>query len=447
MKEEFIHFIWKNSLYKKDLSCTESGTEINVIDSGTHNRDSGPDFFNSRIQIGNTEWAGNVEIHINASDWYRHKHNLDHSYDNTILHVVVNNDSVVETASGIKPETFIIEWDMAMEQRYNDFLVNPEVIACGRYLHLLPAFVKRHWMSRMAVGRLEEKLDKLSEVLYVTGNDWDETFYRILSKYFGLKVNSDPFYLLSCQLPLKIIRKHLDNREQVEALLFGQAGMLEPGVFDSEIYDEYYIRLLKEYRLLRQKYSLKPVDPWMWKYHRLRPVNFPTIRISQLAGLLSSGHSLFSSLKSHINTDELVKIFSCTASSYWNNHYTFGKYKRGNKKQSGKVMSELLLINTLVPLLFLYGRYTGEDKYCNRAIEILDGVKPENNRITRQWSDTGINASSALESQGLIHLYNEYCKNRRCLDCQYGSKLICLGGDIDPANSYLLEEPGNKDRV
>ncbi|MCF8223160.1 MAG: DUF2851 family protein [Bacteroidales bacterium] len=445
MKEEFIHFIWKNSLYDEDNSCTESGTEVYVIDPGAYNRDSGPDFFNSRIRIGGTEWAGNVEIHINASDWYRHKHNLDHSYDNTILHVVVNNDREVKTASGHKPETFIISWDMLIEQRYNDFLVNPDVIACGSYLYLLPAFVKKHWMSRMAVERLEAKLDKLGEVLAQTGNDWDETFYRLLSRYFGLKTNAEPFYLLACQLPLKIVRKHADNREQVEALLFGQAGMLEPGAFESEIYDEYFIRLLKEYRVLRQKYSLKPIDHWMWKYHRLRPVNFPTIRISQLAGLLTSGRSLFSGLKSCSSVDELEKLFSCTASPYWNNHYTFGKYKRGKEKRSGKIISDLLLINTLIPLLFLYGRYTGKDKYCNRAVGLLDSISPENNRITRQWKDAGISASSALESQGLIHLRNEYCKNRRCLDCQYGSKLICLGRDIDPGKQYLLEEPGVKD--
>jgi len=439
MKEEFLHFIWKNRLFGQDSPETITGRKLVVIDPGTYNRDAGPDFFNSRIKVGKTEWAGNVEIHVNASDWNRHRHNLDHSYDNVILHVVVNNDIEIKTASGLVPETYILTWESVVEDRYNDFLNDPNVIACSDYLYKIPRFTLRHWISRMAIERLEDKIDKLEEALKATNNDWDETFYRLLARYFGLKVNADPFFLLACQLPLKIIRKHADNRMQVESLMYGQAGMLEPGVFENEIYDEYYSTLLKEYRVLQKKYSLKPLDPWLWKYHRLRPLNFPTVRISQLAGLLCSGKSLFGLIKDSKSLDEMGIVFKSEASEYWNNHFVFGTYKKGRVKKTGDTMLDLLLINTIIPVLFLYGKETGGNKYCARATDMLDSIAPEDNRITREWARAGIIACSALETQGLLHLRETYCKNRLCLHCQCGSKLISLGKNIDPETCYLLE--------
>ncbi|MDT8400057.1 MAG: DUF2851 family protein [Bacteroidales bacterium] len=444
MKEEFLHFIWKNSLFENAELLTCEGKTLHVIDPGAYNRDSGPDFFSSRIRLDETEWAGNVEIHINASDWYRHKHHLDHGFDNVILHVVANNDTGVLTASGREPATFVITWQDGVEERYNNYVNNTHVIACSADLASLPVFSQRHWISRMAIERLEGKINKIKETLRATNNDWDETLYRLLSRYFGLKVNSEPFYLLSCNLPLKIIRKHADNRLQVESLLYGQAGMLEPGVFKSEIYDEYFTALVKEYKVLRRKYSLKPIDPWMWKYHRLRPANFPTIRISQLAGLLCSGRSLFAIVKDSKNLSGLKGLFMCEASSYWNRHYVFGAYKGGRVKKTGTTFINLLLINTVIPLLFLYGKETGNEEASARATDLLDSIEPEENRVTREWAAAGITVSSALESQGLIHLRETYCKNRLCLDCQYGSKLISLGKNIDSEDKYLLEEPWKK---
>ena len=442
MKEEFLHFIWKNGLFEKADLKTNTGIPLLVLEPGTYNRDSGPDFFNSRIRLGETEWAGNVEVHINASDWYRHNHHNDHSYDNVILHVVANNDIIAKTTSGFEPDIYVIKWKKEVEDRYNQYLNNPRVIACSSEIGALPRFFRKHWLSRMAVERLEGKMVRIEENLRSTNNDWDETLYRLLTRSFGMKVNSDPFYLLSCHTPLKIIRKHADDRLQVESLLFGQAGMLEPGAFETEIYDEYYSVLLKEYRILSRKYRLKPIDHWMWKFHRLRPVNFPTIRISQLAGLLCSGRSLFGMVKDSTNIEELTGVFRCKASDYWTNHFTFGSYKKGKVKKAGNTMINLLLINTIIPLLFLYGKETGNIKYCERATDLLGSIKPENNRITREWADAGIEAGSALESQGLIHLRELYCKNRLCLDCQYGSKLISLGSKINSGERYLLEEPG-----
>jgi len=439
MKEEFLHFIWKNRLFGEVPPVTISGYQLEIIEPGDYNRDAGPDFFNSRIKLGQTEWAGNVEMHINASDWFRHRHNLDHGYDNVILHVVVNNDLEVKTASGLIPETYIISWDKNVEERYLDLLNNSCVIACRDIIRQIPPFSIRHWISRIAIERIEEKITRLREVLKSTGNNWDETLYRLLARYFGLKVNSAPFYLLACHLPLRIIRKHADNRLQVECLFYGQAGMLEPGVFENEILDDYYLDLQKEYKVLRQKYSLRPVDSWLWKYHRLRPANFPTIRISQLAGLLCTGKSMFSEVKSCRSIDELSRLFISQASDYWNNHYVFGHYKRGRVKKTGGIMLNLLLINMVIPLLFLYGRETGKHEYCTAAADLLDEIPPEENRIIREWFEAGIIPCSALESQGLLHLREKYCKNRLCLHCQCGSKLISLGQDINPQSRYLLE--------
>lgn len=440
MKEEFLHFIWKNRLFERAELQTASGEPLVVIDPGTYNRDSGPDFFNARIRMGGTAWAGNVEIHINASDWFRHKHHLDHSFDNVILHVVVNDDTGVVTASGQEAPTFVLTWQAEVEERYNRYLKNPRVIACSDDIGAIPAFSLRHWISRMAVERLEGKIKKIKEILQATGNDWDETLYRLLSRYFGLKVNSDPFFLLACHTPLKLIRKHADNRLQVESLLYGQAGMLEPGVFEKEIYDEYYSALLKEYRILRAKYRLKPMDPWMWKYHRLRPLNFPTIRISQLAGLLCSETSLFGMVKECKTPSGMRDLFMCEASEYWNRHFIFGTCKKGKVKKTGRTFINLLLINTVIPLLFLYAKESGKSEYTSIATDLLDGIEPEENRVTREWEAAGIMANSALESQGLIHLREVYCKNRLCLDCHCGSKLISLGKDIYSEGNYLLEE-------
>ncbi|MDZ7737578.1 MAG: DUF2851 family protein [Bacteroidales bacterium] len=352
MREEFLHFIWKNRLFGTEHLYTREGRTLVVIDPGDYNRNAGPDFFNSRLRVGETIWAGNVEVHINASDWYSHRHHLDHAYDNVILHVVANYDAAVESAGGTVPDTFIISWEARVEEKYNEYLNNPDIIACRNDLDKIPGFTQRHCISRMAAERLEVKTRRIKETLNSTNNDWDETLYRLLAKYFGMKVNAGPFYLLSLNLPLRIIRRHADKRLQVEALMYGQAGMLEPGAFDREIYDEYYCSLLAEYRLLRQKYSLKPAESWMWKFHRLRPLNFPTIRISQLAGIMSTGRSLFGMMKSCAGTAELREVFTSAASAYWNDHYIFGSYKKGKEKRTGSMMVNMLLINTIIPMLY-----------------------------------------------------------------------------------------------
>lgn len=441
MKEEFLHFVWKNRLFKSTVFKTIKGEEIDIIDPGSYNRDSGPDFFNSRIKIGDTEWAGNVEIHINSSDWIKHHHNSDNAYNNVILHVVARHDREINTASGICPETVIIDWPEEVHKKYEEYLYNPGVIACSNDLDNIDKFTQKHWINSMAVQRLIGKATVIRPILSATKNNWEETLYRLFCKYYGANTNSEPFYLLACSMPLKIIRKHSDNRFQIEALLFGQAGMLMEGLFGDDVYDEYYFKLKKEYIILRKKYSLKPLDGFLWKFHRMRPANFPTLRISQLAGLLSKNESMFSFIREAKSADHLMKGLEAESSEYWKTHFTFGHSRRGNPKRTGRTQLELLIINTVIPLVFLYGQINDDQYYRDLAVDLLDSIKPENNRIIRQWKESGIIAVSAMDTQGLIHLRNSLCKNRLCLNCQIGTKLISLGKEINIETNYSLEEP------
>ncbi|MGE5349394.1 MAG: DUF2851 family protein, partial [Actinomycetota bacterium] len=287
MKEEFLHWLWKNLFYDGASLCDREAGPIEVINPGVYNRDSGPDFFNTRLIIGGTEWAGNTEIHIDASDWYRHGHHTDHAYDNVILHIVYNEDTDVYTASGRRLITARPGFDTALWDNYLDFVNNPLSLPCSGLIGMIDGFRVRHWLWSVGVERLERKSEEVREILAKTGNDWEETLYRLVSRYFGFRVNTDPFEMLATRLPLKVIRKHSDNLMQAEALLFGTAGLLDEALFREAVSDVYFLLLAREYRILRSKYSLQPVDGWLWKFHRLRPANFPTVRLSQLAALLT----------------------------------------------------------------------------------------------------------------------------------------------------------------
>ena len=441
MKEEFLHFVWKNKLFDSHTFSSLSGELVEVIDPGTYNRDSGPDFFNSRIKVGNTIWAGNIEIHLKSSEWISHGHQDDHAYDNVILHVVHLYDREVMTASGIIPDTAILKWNDSIYGKYQELLENPETIACNKYIHLLELFSVRHWIHTLAVERLKRKTEIMKPVLVDTSNDWEETLYRLLAMYFGMNVNSEPFKRLATILPLKLIRKHADNLLQVEALLFGQAGMLEEGLIKEALSDDYYLLLIREYEILKSKYSLKPMDGWLWKFHRMRQINFPTLRISQLASLMSSGVPLFSKVKQCKSIKSLRSLFRAESSSYWKDHYMFGRFRKGVPKRTGDMMIDLLLLNTVIPLLFLYGMENNLQVFCDDAIDIADSIPPERNRVTREWEKLGIEASTAFESQGLLELKDRHCKLRACLNCHIGSNLIILGKDFEPGRELSLEEP------
>ena len=439
MKEEFLHYLWKYGLYEPDELFDNEQNKIHVIHPGEYNRDAGPDFFNARIRINGTEWAGNIEIHMRASHFNNHGHNLDPAFDNVILHLVAVNDKRVFNSKGEEVLTTTLVFDTRLYEKYLDLINNPFIIACQSEVKELDPLFVRHWLGSLVVERLQEKSDKLLKIFYETGNDWEETFYRLLSRYFGFRVNTEPFEMLATALPFRIIRKHTDNRFQIEALLFGTAGLLEEGLFRGALKDSYYIDLIREYKILSVKYSLQPIHGWLWKFARLRPANFPTVRLSQLAAMLSETGGLFSRTIEATGLRQLKNMLEVTASGYWDNHYVFGKKSRSCPKSTGSQAADILLINAVIPLLFVYGRSRDINHVCERALSFLDEIGSEDNSITGEWKKIGIQAESAFYSQALIRLRNSYCKKRRCLECRIGARLISLGKTFKKQDQLILE--------
>jgi hypothetical protein len=439
MKEEFLHYLWKYSLYDQDSLVDNENNKIVVINPGEYNHDSGPDFFNARILIAGTEWAGNVEIHKKASCFDNHGHDRDHTFDNVILHVVAENDKKVFNSKGEELLTVEIKYDQIFYEKYSDLINNPCVIACQNEIERLDSFYIRHWLHSLLVERLQQKSDSIMKIFSQTGNDWDETFYRILTRYFGFRVNTEPFEMLASALPFRIIRKHSDNRFQIEAMLFGTAGMLEEGLFKEAVSDKYYIDLIKEYKILSAKYSIMPIHGWLWKFCRLRPVNFPTVRISQLSALLSTAGGLFSKTLEAADISQLKDLFEVSASSYWDDHYVFGKKSKKVSKNTGTQATEIFLINAVVPLMFIYGRFHDNHDVCEKALAFLEEIDAETNSVTRDWESAGIKVESAFYTQALLQLTDEYCKKRRCLECRIGCKLISLGKTLINENELMLE--------
>ena len=439
MKEEFLHYLWKYSLYDPEKLIDDQGNLITVLSPGEYNRDAGPDFFNARLVIDGTEWAGNIEIHIRASDFDIHRHNSNPAYDNVILHLVAEKDKMVYNSKGEELLTSVLNYDPLLYGKYLDLVNNPAAIACDGEIEKIDPFFIRQWVGAVTIERLEQKSGYINKVFGMTGNDWEETFYRLLSRYFGFRVNTGPFEMLAATLPFRIIRKHSDNRFAVEALLYGTAGMLEEGMFREAVSDRYYADLIKEFRVLSAKYSIKPIHGWLWKFSKLRPANFPTIRISQLACMLSAAGGLFSRTIEAGTISQMRDLFGVTASAYWDNHFVFGKEARAYPKTTGTQATDILLINAVLPLIFVYGRYHDSDNICERAIMFLEELEPEVNLITREWQAAGVTADSAFISQGLIELRNSYCRKRRCLDCAIGNRLIVSGISLKRQQDLILE--------
>lgn len=440
MKEEFLHFLWKYGLYDRERLLDYEGNKITVINPGEYNRDAGPDFFNARISIDGTLWAGNVEIHTRSSHFDTHGHQDDPMFDNVILHVVAENDRKVFNSRSEELLTAELVFDSSLHEKYISLVNNPCIIACQSEIMDFDNTLFQHWLNALVVERIQYKSEMILSIFSVTGNDWDETFYRALSRYFGFRVNTEPFEMLARAIPFRIIRKHADNRFQIESLLYGTSGMLQEGLFKEAISDKYYKDLIKEYIILSSKYSLQPLNGWIWKFSRLRPANFPTIRISQLAGMLSVTGGLFSKLLDVMDIKHLKELFEVSASPYWDDHFVFGSKRRGRSKKTGTQATDIFLINAVVPLLFIYGKSRGLSEYSERAISFLDQIKAEQNSIINEWAVVGIKAESSLCSQALIQLRDQYCRKRRCLDCRVGYRLISSGTKLKE-NSELLLEP------
>jgi len=439
MKEEFLHYLWKYRLYKQDSLYDSEGNKIIIISPGEYNRDSGPDFFNARISIAGIEWAGNVEIHIRSSHFNIHGHQTDPAFNNVILHVVAENDKKIFNSRGEELLTVELIFDLDLYDKYTSLVNDPYIIACQDEIIKLDNTYILNWLNSLLIERFQKKSELIQKILSETKNDWEETFYRLLTRYFGFRVNTEPFEMLATALPLRVIRKHADNRFQVEALLFGTAGMLQEGLFKEALDDCYYKELIKEYRVLSAKYSLSQIHGWIWKFSRLRPVNFPTIRISQLSAILCIAGALFSKVLEAEKICQIKEIFEVSASSYWDDHFVFGKRCKNVSKHTGSLATDIFLINAVIPVIFEYGRSRDLQNICERALMFLENIPYEINSITKEWERTGIVFSSAFHSQALIQLRNDYCKKRKCLDCRIGNKIISFGNKLKDHKELLLE--------
>ncbi|MCD6596239.1 MAG: DUF2851 family protein [Bacteroidales bacterium] len=421
MSEEFLHFLWKNQLFEKDSLRTASGEKILIVDVGEKNYDSGPDFFNAKIEIEGLLWVGNVEIHIKSSDWNRHKHNLDPAYDNVILHVVAENDKETVGTNGRNIPVLEIEVAEEYHEKYRQMMSSRLWIPCQQELFKIDPFRIKFWLGKILVERLKDKTGQFFALLEHNNNNWEESFYQGLAKSFGFKVNSLQFERLARSLPLKYLLQHKDNLFQLEALLFGQAGLLSEDLFG----DEYYQGLKKEYEFFRKKFELKPLEKHIWRFMRMRPLNFPTIRIAQFASMIhhSSGN-LFSACMEAESHETLMEVFNFQVSPYWGNHYQFNKESINISKNMGLDAKYSILINTIIPFLFMFGEQKGRNDLKERSVKFLEEIPPEKNKLIRQWAEAGIQSDNAFYTQSLIQLRNSYCKYKRCLDCEIGNQII-----------------------
>tara|TARA_R100001369_G_scaffold11109_1_gene24424 strand:- start:13463 stop:14749 length:1287 start_codon:yes stop_codon:yes gene_type:complete len=424
MQEDFLHYLWKFKKFDhKDIKTT-SNLSLSIITYGEHNLNSGPDFFNAKIKIGDQIWAGNVEIHLKASDWYVHRHEIDSAYDNVILHVVWEEDIEIFRKDNSNIPTLVLKQlvDQNAISSYKDLLQqgSSRWINCERDFGDFDGFIVENWLERVYFERLQSKSLKILELLKRSENNWEEVFYKVLLKSFGSKVNGDAFESIADNTQFNLIRKIGKSPLQLEAMLFGQARLLD----DPIIEDIYYRSLQQEYTYLKQKYRLENSHIQPPKYFRLRPDNFPNIRLSQFATLYSSNSQLFSKIIQSNSKEEIYDLLNTETSEFWNTHYTFSKtHKRRSKKLSRNFL-DLIIINTIVPLKFCYLQTIGDFDESN-ILGIIQDLLPETNSIIDRYEKLRPNtAKNAMLSQGLLQLKQEYCDKNACLKCALGSKLI-----------------------
>jgi len=417
--EDLLQFIWQHQFLEKiDELQTIEGESVQVIHSGRLNIDGGPDFLNAQIQIGSTKWAGNVELHLKSSDWMKHKHDDNPAYNKLILHVVYEHDTFVELnfptleiKNHIRP---------TLLERYEELMRIDKEIPCQSLLKDIGKLRKTHMLERVLIERLERKTQDVKTLLAQTNQHWEEVFYILVARNFGLKINQEPFQKIAENTPSKLFAKHKNNLRQIEAILFGQAGFLQ-----QEHNDAYFIELLKEYSFLQKLYSLKNIPLHRINFLRLRPANFPTIRLAQFSKLLHQSSHLLSKVLETSELKKVITFFDVEASEYWDNHYTFGKVSdQIIKKKLGKNFIELLMINTVIPLLFIYGKEKGENQFCNRAMSWLEELKPEKNSITKTMHSIGFELENAKDSQALLELKTNYCDSKQCLQCRIGYAIM-----------------------
>jgi hypothetical protein len=416
MTERLLQFIWQFQYLNKGELATLQGESLQIISPGQHNTNQGPDFLEAKVRIANTTWAGNIELHFKTSDWEKHKHHRDDNYNNVILHVVWEHD--VSPQNSIPVLELRGRVSKILLQKYDELMKAISFIPCERSIPLTREIIWKSWKERLLAERLIKKSKVAENYLQQCNYHWEEVFWWLLSRNFGIKVNADAFEEMARSIPLAILAKHKNQIHQLESLLLGQLNLL-----NRNFMEDYPKMLKKEYEFYKKKYDLKPVAGTVF-FLRMRPGNFPTIRLAQLAMLVFNSAHLFSKIKEAASVNEIRKWFNLTANDYWHYHYHFDEPSPFRKKKLGASMIHNIMINTIAPMLFAYGTYHHEEKYKQKALRWLEETPAENNSITKGFQQLTIENKTAFDSQALIELKNEYCNKKRCLDCSIGNAIL-----------------------
>lgn len=420
MQEDLLQYIWQFQYFNSSELLTSAGETIQIIYPGSHNRNQGPDFTGAKIKISKTLWAGNVELHINSSDWNLHNHSSDSNFNNIILHVVWNYDASIKDPNGNDLATFELKNRVSklLLEKYRELMETAHFIPCEGQVRQVNELTLANWKQRLIAERLIAKSEKLLSILGETNFHWEEAFWWLIAANFGLTVNSDFFQRIAKTLPVSILAKHKNRTLQIEALLFGQAGLL-----NSQFHEKYPLMLQKEYRFYQKKYKLKPIDGELF-FLRMRPANFPSIRLAQLSMLIHESEHLFSKIKEASSLKEVKQMLDVKANDYWHYHYIFDQESDYREKTLGAQMINNIIINTIVPVLFAYGIHLNEQVYKEKAIKWLDELSAEKNSITKGFENLDFSNKTAMDSQALIQLKNKYCNKRLCLHCAIGNALL-----------------------
>ena len=417
--EQLLHYVWKHKIFPLKELKTTTGQQVEVIDTGLANTDAGPDFFNAKLKLDGVLWIGNIEIHERSSDWFKHGHHADAGYNSVILHIASEIDMEISRSNGERIPQIQLICPEAVRTNYKELLETDSYPPCYRIIPSLSPFTAHSWMSALQMERFEQKATLLNERLKRCQGNWEDAFFITLARNFGFGLNGDAFETWAHQLPFRAVDKHRNDLFQIEAIFFGQAGILE----DSDG-DGYYLRLKKEYTYLQHKFGLIPMDASLWRFLRLRPTNFPHIRIAQLACLYHRAYGLLSRIMETETLQGVRDILKGGTSEYWLTHYTFGGSSPSRPKTLSNTSLDLLIINTVVTFLYAYGLHKGNRVLCARAGSFLEELKAENNYITRMWEQCGMKASNAADSQALIQLKKEYCDKKKCLYCRIGYEYL-----------------------
>lgn len=418
--EQLLHYVWKHKIFPLKPLQTTSGLSVEVIDPGLPNTDAGPDFFNAKLKIDGTLWVGNVEIHTASSDWYRHGHDKDRAYDSVILHLCAQIDGEVARSNGEPIPQMLLVCPDEVRTHYEELRQADVCPPCYSILPSLSKLTVHSWLTALQSERFEQKARMIGERLKRCNQHWEDVFFITLARNFGFGLNGDAFETWAGLVPYRAVDKHRDNLLQVEAFFFGQAGLLE-----EEGGDAYYRQLQKEFRYLQHKFELPPVmDVTLWRFLRLRPDNFPHVRLAQLAYLYHKEQSLFSRMMEAPAPKEVKQLLSTRTSAYWEEHFNFSKPSPRREKALGEGSKELILINTVVPFLYAYGLHKADDRLCDRATRFLEELKAENNQIIRLWGGAGLLVRTAADSQALLQLRKEYCDKKKCLYCRFGYEYL-----------------------